>query len=71
MYRHLSIDLSSEESSSYGLVNKEIVRGSVEISLARFFQPEIREIKCEKCEDGTHAEQTLRILSRYVFLSEK
>lgn len=34
------------------------------MGLTHFFQPDIREIKCEKCEEGTHAMQTLRVLNR-------
>lgn len=37
---------------------------TVEAGLANFFQPETREIKCEKCEAGTHVTQHLRILDR-------
>lgn len=37
---------------------------SVEQCLQCFFQPEDIEIQCEKCQDGSTATQTLRILSR-------
>jgi len=60
MYRHLSIDIITEKDGA----GKSKDTASVETSLAHFFQPEDREIKCEKCEEGTHAEQTLKILSR-------
>jgi hypothetical protein len=36
---------------------------SIQKSLDRFFSTEIREINCEKCEDGQLAEQTMRILT--------
>jgi hypothetical protein len=62
IYRHLSIDIINGDAGKEGVD----VKGSVEKSLAHFFQPETREIKCEKCEDGVDASQTLRILSRYV-----
>jgi uncharacterized UBP type Zn finger protein len=62
IYRHLSIDIINGEDGKDGIG----VKGSVEKSLEHFFQPETREIKCEKCEDGVDASQTLRILSRYV-----
>jgi hypothetical protein len=62
IYRHLSIDIINGDDGKEGVD----VKGSVEKSLAHFFQPETREIKCEKCEDGVDASQTLRILSRYV-----
>jgi len=76
MYRHLSIDIvsdkevddskSSSDAPSTPPRKTAISKASVESSLAHFFQPEVREIKCEKCEEGTHAEQTLHILKRYV-----
>jgi hypothetical protein len=62
IYRHLSIDIINGDDGKEGAD----VKGSVEKSLAHFFQPETREIKCEKCDDGVDASQTLRILSRYV-----
>jgi hypothetical protein len=62
IYRHLSIDIINGDDGKEGVD----VKGSVEKSLAHFFQPETREIKCEKCDDGVDASQTLRILSRYV-----
>ena len=74
MYRHLSIDIVSDENrdgksaDAATAPTTKISKASVESSLAHFFQPEVREIKCEKCEEGTHAEQTLHILSRYVSL---
>ena len=67
MYRHLSIDIVNEADDTTSDVSDEapkvVSMATVETSLAHFFQPETREIKCEKCEDGTHAQQTLRILS--------
>lgn len=65
MYRHLSIDIVSDEIATFeGSATPAISMATVEKSLNRFFRPEVREIKCEKCEDGTHAQQTLRIVSR-------
>lgn len=58
IYRHLSIDIVSNED--------ENIKSTVEQSLKQFFQPETREIKCEKCKDGVDAQQTIQILSRYV-----
>jgi ubiquitin C-terminal hydrolase len=67
MYRHLSIDIINNTNVSSSDASDEAPQvepmAKVETSLAHFFQPEIREIKCEKCEDGSHAQQTLRILS--------
>jgi ubiquitin C-terminal hydrolase len=65
LYRHLSIDIISDEELPDPNSTVEVVTVSmakVEKSLEHFFQPEIREIKCEKCTDGSHAEQTLRIV---------
>ena len=47
---------------------KELPKASIDQSLAAFFEPETREIKCEKCEDGTHVTQTMKILKRWVHL---
>jgi len=55
MYRQLSVDIVDGGDSS---------TASVDASLSHFFQPEVREIKCEKCTEGTHASQTLRVSSR-------
>lgn len=60
MYRHLSIDIVGASESG------ESFKASVERGLDSFFRSEKREIKCEKCDEGTHAEQTLTILKRYV-----
>lgn len=59
MYRNLSIDIIHTEGSG-----EENPKASVEAGLQHFFQPEIREINCEKCDEGTHAYQTLQIISR-------
>lgn len=56
------------EPTDSGVPSPTIARGSVEQSLKQFFQPEIREIKCEKCESGTHAMQMTRVLSQPQFL---
>ena len=68
MYRHLSIDIITEKEEGEENTVEENAKAFVETSLAHFFQPETREIKCEKCEEGTHAEQTMQILSRCVRL---
>ena len=54
-YRYLSVDIDSSDPAQ-----QPTVQGCVE----QFFQPEDRELKCEKCEEGTAATQTLQILSR-------
>lgn len=61
MYRHLSVDVGKD------VENKP---WTVECGLNQFFQPEKREIKCEKCADGTTATQTMRIISRWVQYSD-
>ena len=55
LYRHLSVDVG-EDTNEEGW--------SVERSLEQFFQDEERELKCEKCETGTTATQTMEIISR-------
>jgi ubiquitin C-terminal hydrolase len=52
MYRHLSIDVGADEEESW----------SVEKGLKQFFRPEVREIKCEKCDLGMTATQTTHII---------
>jgi hypothetical protein len=61
MYRHLSIDIVADNPGAI----EETSVATIKKGLAAFFSAEIRELKCEKCDVGTHAEQTLRILSRY------
>lgn len=54
MYRHLSVDVGEDS---------ELDTWTVERSLQQFFQPERRELKCERCESGETATQTLEIIS--------
>lgn len=58
LYRHLSIEVgqSDDEKEDSFTVNK---------SLDKFFVPETREVRCEKCNCDT-ATQTTKVLSRYV-----
>ena len=58
MYRYLSIDID------HGDVQDGDTKRAVDKCLESFFQPEDREIKCEKCDYGRTATQTMRILSR-------
>jgi uncharacterized UBP type Zn finger protein len=67
IYRHLSIDITNGDGGKEGVD----VEGSVEKGLAQFFQPETREIKCEQCDDGVDASQTLRITSLYVGILDR
>ncbi|GAX10105.1 ubiquitin carboxyl-terminal hydrolase 26/29/37 [Fistulifera solaris] len=57
-YRHLSVDIvgNKEENAD--------AKATVEKGLEKFFEEEIREIKCEKCEDGSHATQTMQMVHR-------
>ena len=57
MYRHLSIDIPDSKASP------DFVAQLPE-SLDQFFEPEVREIRCEKCSLGTHAKQSMRITSQ-------
>lgn len=54
MYRHLSVDVGEDS---------EIETWTVERSLQQFFQPEKRDLKCERCNAGKTATQTLEIIS--------
>jgi len=54
MYRHLSVDVGEDS---------ELDKCTVERSLKQFFQPEKRELKCEKCDSGKTATQTMEIIS--------
>jgi ubiquitin C-terminal hydrolase len=51
MYRYLSVDIPSSSCT-------------VQECLETFFQPEDREIKCEKCKEGKVATQTLKVLQK-------
>jgi ubiquitin C-terminal hydrolase len=55
LYRHLSVDIGKNKDDEPWTVNQ---------GLDQFFQPEQREIKCEKCEDGLSATQTITVKSR-------
>ncbi|CAJ1959080.1 unnamed protein product [Cylindrotheca closterium] len=57
MYRYLSLDILQKEGD-------ESSKPNVEQCLEEFFKPEDREIKCEKCDEGLVAEQTMKVLSR-------
>lgn len=60
MYKNLSLDITSVVVDS----KSEVSRASVKSCLASFFQPELREIKCEKCKEGRFATQQMKILSK-------
>lgn len=55
MYRHLSLDIGK---------NKNGEPWTVDQGLEQFFQPEHRDIKCEKCKEGLAATQTMTVKSR-------
>ena len=61
MYRCLSVHVGEEGSTDPDT-------WTVECSLQQFFQDEMREVKCEKCEEGKTATQTMKIISRSVII---
>jgi hypothetical protein len=61
MYRYLSIDIDGWD---FDPQNPEACKPSVDRCLELFFSPEDREVKCEKCEVGRIATQTMTILSQ-------
>jgi hypothetical protein len=64
MYRYLSIDITDNEASPQDVDGgTPPAKHTVEKCLEQFFRPEARELKCEKCEEGQEATQTMRILS--------
>ena len=60
MYRYLSIDIGRDLANGG---DAKSVKPAVDSCLANFFAPEDREVNCEKCEEGTIATQTMKILS--------
>jgi len=54
MYRHLSVDVGEDT---------DLDKWTVKRSLKQFFQPEKRELKCEKCSEGKTATQKMEIIS--------
>lgn len=60
MYRYLSVDIDMVEKDSTFIQDKV----TVERCLTKFFHPEDRELKCEKCKEGVSATQTMRVLSK-------
>lgn len=63
MYRHLSVVIEDHERNGDDDDNATPSSWSIQRALERFFEPEKREIKCEKCKEGTSATQTMRIIS--------
>ena len=59
MYRHLSVEVGEDSDPD---------KWSVERSLKQFFEPEQRELKCEKCDSGKTATQTINVISWLVLL---
>lgn len=62
LYRHLSLDITGPNDAEED--DTTVIAGNIQTSLEQFFQPEEVEIKCEKCDTGDRAVQTLRILSQ-------
>jgi hypothetical protein len=63
LYRYLSIDIVNGEDAATPVSNG---KPSVTTSLSHFFQPDLREVKCEKCSKGAHATESLFVSERYV-----
>ena len=61
MYRHLSIEVDRHITPND---TEERPTWSVNDGLEKFFQAEQRDVKCEKCEEGTTATQTLTVTSQ-------
>lgn len=73
MYRHLSVSIgknnANDNDNDNGIQGKGTVTSNpwtIEQGISQFFREEQREIKCEKCNVGTTATQTMSIASRYV-----
>ena len=61
MYRHLSVEVDRHETPDDA---EERPTWSVNDGLEKFFQAEQRDVKCEKCEEGTTVTQTLVVTSQ-------
>jgi Ubiquitin C-terminal hydrolase len=57
MYRHLSIDIGTNRSN-------QDEPWTIHQGIDNFFKPEVRDIKCEKCKEGTSVTQTIAVTSR-------
>jgi uncharacterized UBP type Zn finger protein len=64
MYRHLSIDVEDVNGPRADTRDENRAFWSVQKGIDQFFASEKREVKCEKCNEGKTATQTLQILSR-------
>lgn len=60
MYRYLSIDVGNSNADPR---DPDFIKPAVDSCLKNFFNPEDREVNCEKCKDGKIATQTMKILS--------
>jgi len=61
MYRHLSVSIENNNGNGNDDNNHPL---TIEQGISQFFRQEQREIKCEKCNDGTTATQSMSIVSR-------
>ena len=57
-YRHLSLDI--------GEVDPRTAHFSIQQGVERFFCTEKIDVKCEQCQEGLVATQSMKIISRYV-----
>ena len=62
MYRHLSIEVDRHEIPEDAAEDRP--KWTVSDGLQKFFESEQREVKCEKCDEGTTATQTLAVISQ-------
>ena len=58
LYRHLSVEVGANIGTG------EDEQWSIDKGLQKFFQAEVRDIQCEKCEEGKSVTQTINIKSR-------
>ena len=58
VYRHLSVEVGANIGTG------EDEQWSIDRGLQKFFQAEVREFQCEKCEEGKSVTQTINIKSR-------
>jgi len=61
MYRHLSVSIENNNGNGNDDNNHPL---TIEQGISQFFRQEQREIKCEECNDGTTATQSMSIVSR-------
>jgi hypothetical protein len=67
MYRHLSIEVEEPVVKvKEGDKEPETIHWTVQNGLQKFFEPEKRDVICERCTVGTTATQTSTVVNRSV-----